>query len=126
VSIQTIAKGIIGQASGEVFPDTVVFVEPMMASLQPGDTQQFTAKAYTIRNKPFRLLTDITSFNWDIPTIPGIGIFNVASVNSTGLVTMSGNTLPGLMTFLTASVPNTDHVGVAGLLSVDSFIPMEF
>jgi hypothetical protein len=91
--------GIIGQAEVLVNPDTIIIVEPFQFSLAPGATKQFTAKAYNLRTNT--LLTGITNFIWEVPTY-GIPIFDIATVNSTGLVTMRSTATPGLATMVIA------------------------
>ncbi len=113
--IQASAKGIIGQAEIIVNPDTVIIVEPYYISLPAGGTQQFTAKAYNARNG--QLLPGITNFNWMIPTY-GFPIFDIATVNSTGLVTMKPEAMPGMMSFVIATVPGNEELGGAALLMV--------
>lgn len=116
--IQASAKGIIGQAEVIVNPDTVIVVEPYWVSLLQGGTQQFTAKAYNAHNG--QLLPGMTNFNWMIPTY-GFPIFDIASVNSTGLVTVYQTAMPGMMTFVVATVPGNEELGGAAVIMVSAF-----
>ena len=99
VTVFAKTDGIIGQAEVLVNPDTIIIVEPFQFSLAPGATKQFTAKAYNLRTNT--LLTGITNFIWEVPTY-GIPIFDIATVNSTGLVTMRSTATPGLATMVIA------------------------
>ena len=113
--IYATAKGITGQAEIYVSPDTVIEVTPFMASIPAGGTQQFIAKAYNIRNG-VTLLPGITQFDWAIPTY-GFGVFDFASVNNAGLVSVNNNALIGNLTFVIASIPgNPDVAGVGSIM----------
>jgi uncharacterized protein YjdB len=111
--IKATAQGMVGFCDILVSPDTIVIVTPFSASVAPGDTKQFTAQAYNARTNS--VITSITNFSWDIPTY-GMSIFDIATVNSSGLVTMKSSAQLGLMTFISASViGNPNAMGAAGL-----------
>lgn len=116
VYIYATAQGITGQAEIYVSPDTVIEVTPLLASIPAGGNRQFTAKAYNIRNG-VTLLPGITQFDWNIPTY-GFGIFDFASVNSSGLVSVNQNALVGNLTFVMASLPGNPEVLGVGAISV--------
>jgi hypothetical protein len=103
--------GMIGQASIIVNPDTLVVVEPFYVNIPAGDTKQFTAKAYHITRTSANEIAGV-NFAWEIPTY-GFSMFDIATVNSTGLVTMKDDALAGMMTFVVAYDINNPNVGGA-------------
>ncbi len=105
--IQAIGKGIIGQAEIFVMPDTIIVVTPFWASIAAGSTQQFTAKAYNARTAT--VFTDIIDFTWIVPTY-GMPMFDIATVNATGLVTMKSDATAGMMTFVLAHVVGDEEL----------------
>jgi len=107
--------GIIGQAEVMVSPDTVIFLSPMSVSLAPGATHQFTATVYNIRTNT--TITGLTNFTWEIPTF-GFPLFDIATVNSSGLVTMRQDAMAGLMTFVECSLPSPTIMSGASAISV--------
>ncbi|MCK4662228.1 MAG: Ig-like domain-containing protein [Bacteroidales bacterium] len=107
--IQAITNGIIGQAEILVNPDTVVVVEPYYVSMAPGATQQFTATAYNITRTGYTEYSGI-NFDWMIPTY-GISMFDIATVNNSGLVTMKSDATAGMVTFVVAYDSNNPYVG---------------
>lgn len=111
--IQAIAKGVIGQAEVMVSPDTVVILNPFWTDLGAGAQKQFTATAYDARN--MTKLSSVTTFNWELPDFgPGFEIFNIATVDANGLVTMKQDATVGMMTFLLGWVPGSKYaVGVS-------------
>lgn len=111
--IKATAQGVVGFCDVIVSPDTIVIVTPYTANIAPGDTKQYTAKAYNARTNS--LIPSVTNFNWSIPTY-GLSIFDIATVNSSGLVTMKSNAQLGLLTFVSASVVgNPNAMGAAGV-----------
>jgi len=109
--IRAVTKGIIGEANLTVNPDTVVIISPLMATINPGGSQQFNAQAYNARTAT--VLSAITNFNWQIPNypLPGFEIFNIGTVNSTGLVTVKPEAVPGLASFVIAYIGNNPDYG---------------
>lgn len=113
--IQASTSGVIGQAEIIVNPDTLVLVEPFYTSMGAGSTKQFTATAYHITRTSATPYENI-AFEWFIPTY-GISLFDIATVNSNGLVTMNDDAMPGMMTFVGAyDQNNTDAGGVATIM----------
>lgn len=110
------AKGIIGQAEVYVSPDTIVLVTPFNASITAGGSKQFTATAYDVKNN-MAPLNGVTNFDWTIPTY-GFSIFDFASVNSSGLVSVRNDALPGNLTFLLANVSGSPQTAGAAAISV--------
>lgn len=109
------AQGISGQAEVYVSPDTIIEVTPFSASIGAGSSRQFTARAYNLRTNTY--LNGITNFQWTIPTY-GFGVFDFASVNSSGLVSVNSNAIPGNLTFLIVSLPNNpDITGFASIMA---------
>ncbi len=114
--IYALADGITGQAEIFVSPDTVIEVTPFIGSIRAGRTQQFTAKAYNIRTGG-TYLPGITQFDWFIPSF-GIPMFDFATVNASGLVSVNSNALPGNMTFVSANIQGNPDVGGAAMIMV--------
>ena len=118
--IQAIVKGIIGQAEVNVSPDTVVILDPYWTSLGQGDKKQFTATAYSA--KAMTVLSSITNFNWEIPDYgPGFEMFNIATVDNNGLITMNSDAAIGMMTFLIAGIPGSEYAVGVSTISVSMF-----
>jgi hypothetical protein len=117
--ITATTSGISGQAEVNVLPDTTIIVTPIMASISPGSTKQFTAQAYAVNKTP-KALSPIAmpaGLTWEIPTT-GVPIFDIASVNSTGLVTMNSSATAGLSTVVIAHVASPTIEEGAGLVMV--------
>jgi len=120
--IQAKAKGIIGQAEIQVFPDTVVIVDPFYVSLGLGATKQFTAKAYDAKQEPISELTGVTNFEWEIPSFgAGFEMFDIATVDANGLVTINSNATLGMSSFLIANVTGSETAVGGALVSVSIF-----
>lgn len=114
--IYATAEGITAQAEVLVSPDTVIEITPYIASVTAGGTRQFTAKAYNARNG-MTLLPGVTTFDWFIPSY-GISMFDFATVNSSGVVSVNSNAMPGNMTFVAASLPSNPEIGAASVVMV--------
>lgn len=117
--ITATASGITGQAEVNVLPDTTIIVTPIMVSMGPGATKQFTAQAYAV-NKTTKNLTAISmppGLTWEVPTT-GISIFDIATVNASGLVTMSSSATFGLSTVVIAHVSSPTIEEGAALIMV--------
>lgn len=114
--IQASANGIIGQAEIIVNPDTIVWVDPFYVSVAAGKSRQFTATAYKITRTTATPISGM-AFNWMIPTY-GIAIFDIATVTSSGLVTVKSEAMPGMMTFVAAEVQGNPNLGGVGSIMV--------
>ncbi|MBI5541287.1 MAG: Ig-like domain-containing protein [Bacteroidia bacterium] len=114
--IQAKADGIIGQAEITVNSDTLVVVTPFYTSIPAGGTKQFTVQAYHITRTSSAPYTGIT-FDWQIPTY-GFPMFDIATVNATGLVTLKSNAFAGMSTFVMAYDHNNPWVGSVGTIMV--------
>ena len=114
--ITATADGISGQAEIYVSPDTVIEVTPFIANIRAGASMQFTAKAYNVRTGG-TYLPGITAFNWFIPSY-GIPMFDFATVNASGLVTVNSNAFVGNMTFVAATLAGNPEVGGAAVVMV--------
>lgn len=110
------AQGITAQAEVYVSPDTVIEITPYIASVTAGGSRQFTAKAYNARTG-MTLLPGITNFDWFVPSY-GFSMFDFATVNSSGLVSVNSNAMPGNMTFVAASLPSNPNIGAASIVMV--------
>jgi uncharacterized protein YjdB len=113
--IYAMADGITGQAEIYVSPDTIIEVTPFIAGIRAGANQQFTAKAYNVRTGA--LLPGITQFDWFIPSY-GIPMFDFATVNASGLVSVNSNAMPGNMTFVAATMQGNQEVGGVAVIMV--------
>lgn len=107
------AQGISGQAEVYVSPDTIIEVTPFMASIGAGSSRQFNARAYNIRTNTY--LNSITNFDWVIPTY-GFSVFDFASVDANGLVSVNSDALPGNLTFVIASLPGNPEIAGVGTI----------
>ncbi len=114
--IYATSQGITGQAEIYVSPDTIIEITPFLASIPAGGTRQLTAKAYNIRNG-VTLLSGITQFDWAIPTY-GFGVFDFATIDNNGLVTVNNNALVGNLTFAVATLPSNPEIVGAGAIMV--------
>lgn len=113
--IQASSNGIIGQAEILVYPDTLVWIEPFNTSLAAGASKQFTATAYHV-TRTTATPYDGISFDWMIPTY-GMSLFDIATVNESGLVTIKEDAIVGMITFVGASVKNKpDILGVSTVM----------
>ena len=112
--IQAITHGIIGQAEIFVMPDTIIVVDPFFVEISAGKTHQFTAKAYNAHNST--LYSDVTNFTWTIPTY-GFSMFDIATVDATGLVSVKSDAIPGMMSFVVANITGNENLmGGAGFM----------
>jgi len=109
--IRAVTKGIIGEANLTVNPDTVVIISPLIATINPGGSQQFNAQAYNARTGT--VLSAITNFKWELPNypLPGFEILNIGTVSSTGLVNVEPDAVPGLASFVIAYIGNNPDYG---------------
>ena len=114
--IQAKADGIIGQAEIMVNSDTLVWITPFYTSIPAGGTKQFTAEAYHITRTSATPYTGVT-FDWLVPTY-GFDMFDIATVNATGLVTLKSNAFAGMSTFVMAYDHNNPYVGSVGTIMV--------
>ena len=113
--IQAITHGIIGQAEIFVMPDTIIVVEPFFVEISAGKTHQFTAKAYNAHNST--LYSDVTNFTWKIPTY-GISVFDIATVDANGLVSVKSDASPGMISYVVANVTGNENLmGGAGFMA---------
>jgi len=117
--ITATASGITGQAEVNVLPDTTIIVTPIMASIGAGSTKQFTAQAYAVNksNKKLSAISMPAGLTWEVPTT-GVPIFDIATVSSSGLVTMKSSATVGLSTVVIAHVASPTIEEGAGLIMV--------
>lgn len=117
--ITATASGMSGTAEVDVLPDSLILVTPLMASIAPGGTKQFTAQAYAV-NHTSHVLTAISmpaGLAWEVPTT-GVAIFDIATVNGTGLVTMNSSATIGLSSVVIAHVSSPTIDPGAALIMV--------
>jgi hypothetical protein len=113
------ASGIVGQAEINVLPDTTIIVTPIMASLGANGTKQFTAQTYVVNktNKTLSVINPGPALTWEIPTT-GLAMFDIATVSTTGLVTMKSSATVGLSTVVLAHAASPTIEPGAALLTV--------
>lgn len=126
--VQATASGMIGQAEVNVYPDTVIVVDPFWVSnASAGGTQQFSADFYkfdlntkalnptpitapgsvTWELLPTAIITDFTD-----PFNPTFSFTSPATVTSNGMVTVKSEANIGDIVLLTASYGPTVGIGV--------------
>lgn len=116
VTIQAIAKGVIGEAYLEVYPDTMVVIEPFYASVAPGKTKQFTAKVYNAKTNTVLSGVPLT---WELPTFPaGFDILNIGTVSSTGLVTVKTDAIQGNASTVVCYVTGKEYTAGGAMVMV--------
>lgn len=117
--ITATTNGIVGQAEVDVMPDSAIIVTPIMASLSPNGKKQFTAQAYKVNHTTKKLdaIAMPAGLKWTIPTT-GIPIFDIATVDANGLVTMNSGATVGLSTVVLATVSSPTIAEGAGLVMV--------
>jgi uncharacterized protein YjdB len=110
-TIQATAQGIIGQAEVIVNPDTIIIIDPMYVTVNSGSSSNMTAKTYKINrtNDDLTLVTTPASLRWEIPSM-GLPMFDVATVDQSGKVTVKAGAMTGMMAFVTASVPGSESI----------------
>lgn len=117
--VQAMTKGVIGQADVIVTPDTVVVVTPFYTQVAAGSTRQFTAKVYNQRTQQELTGVPIT---WETPNYPApFDMFNIGTVNSSGLLTVKQDATPGMVSFVAASITGKPEYGSVGTVMVDPF-----
>jgi hypothetical protein len=121
-SIRATSEGITGSAELVVSPNKVIIVDPYYTTVPAGQTKQFTAKQYEVVRTNGELvlgsMTTPSGLTWDIPTY-GFSIFDIATVDNNGLVTVKSNATLGLITYVMASDPSDPDISPGiGALSV--------
>jgi hypothetical protein len=116
------SNGIIGESEVFIYPKSVIEVTPMVASIAPTKTRQFTAQTYLVSKSGSGYTLTATAnpadLKWEIPSF-GIALFDIATVNSTGLVTMKSGATVGLTSFIGASSPSNPDIEMGvGILEV--------
>jgi len=111
--------GIPGSAEIVVYPDTIIVITPFFVSKGAGQTQQLTATAYNARTQT--AISAITSFTWTIPQLgaiyPALSIFDVATIDQNGLLTVKSDATIGMPSFIFANIPGSETAyGVAGMI----------
>ncbi len=103
--IRAMASGVIGSVEINVHPNKVLVLDPYYTSISAGNTKTFTAMQHPVVRTAGELTLGAgvatTNVNWSIPTY-GFSIFDIATVNNTGTVTIKSNAQIGLSTMLLA------------------------
>lgn len=107
-TIQATAEGIIGQAEVIVNPDTIIIIEPFMVTVAKGASHNLVAKTYKINRstREVNLISNPAGITWEVASM-GLPMFDVASVDASGKVTVKQDAMEGVMAFVMASLPNT-------------------
>jgi hypothetical protein len=118
------SNGIIAESEVFIYPKSVIEVTPMVASIAPAKTRQFTAQTYLVSKSGngynLTATANPADLKWEIPSF-GIPVFDIATVNTTGLVTMKSNATVGMTSFLGAYSPsNPDMEAGVGILEVSN------
>lgn len=113
------ASGITGQAEVDVLPDSMIVVTPFVASIGAGSSKQFTAQAYAVdhSSRSLNTISMPAGLTWTVPTT-GVSMFDIATVNATGLVTMNSSAMIGMSTVVLAHVSSPTIGSGAGLVMV--------
>jgi hypothetical protein len=119
-------KGIRAQSKIEVYPDTVMIVTPYYFLLGAGESKQLEAKVYKINRNTKTLdpnpIPNPGRIKWSVPTFGefgfGLGIFDIATVSQTGLVTAKANATAGFSTIIEAYLESNPEVYGAALLTI--------
>jgi len=117
--IKATCDGVFATAEVMVYPDTIVIVTPFYAEVAAGQDLQFTAKAYKTSRTS---LTEYPSvdFQWMVPDYgPGFEMFNIGTVDQTGLFTMKPEAMMGNSTFVIATVPGNVSATGGAMVMVD-------
>ncbi len=97
--------GVSGTADVFVVPEFVIITDPLIASIAPGKTKQFTASVHAMNKETITLNQtpepSPPAIKWDMPSIGGA--FDIGSVDENGLVSINENAQPGLVGILDAS-----------------------
>lgn len=118
--VRAMAEGIVGEAELYIAPDKIILVDPYYTTVSAGKSKQLSAKQYQVIRSNGELALGASStpnnLTWEVPTY-GLAIFDIATVDNTGKVTVKSNATPGLITFAMASDPNDAEIqpGVASI-----------
>ncbi len=116
--VRATCNGMFDQAEVTVYPDTMVIVTPMYAEISQGSSYQFTAKAYKASRTILSEEYDV-NFSWMLPDFgPGFEMFNIGTVDNTGLVTINYDAGIGMMSFVFAYDPNNLYSVGASMVMV--------
>lgn len=117
--IKATAKGISGYAEVLVNPDTVVLITPFWITVPANGTKQFSAVAYDAKAVPITPYPGVTNFIWEMLSFgTGFEIFDIGTVNNTGLVSVNSTALPLLSGILIASVGGSPTAAGAAIITV--------
>lgn len=107
--VVAVADGIPGYAELSIIPNTIIEVSPLMASIAASKERQFSAKTYSVsKTGDVYSVSEIANpadLTWLIPTY-GMPVFDIATTDQTGKVTVKSDAMVGLMTFVMAYSPS--------------------
>ncbi|MGM0650853.1 MAG: Ig-like domain-containing protein, partial [Bacteroidota bacterium] len=122
-TVSVSANGIRAHCEVLVNPDTLVIVSPLYKDMEQGESHQFEATAYELSRSGLGQTYDI-DFNWFIPDYgPGFEMFNIATVDDNGNVTVEQDAMMGMSTVLIAHDPANEYVAGGAMIMVNIGMP---
>lgn len=119
--VRAMVNGIIGVADVAVYPNNAILLDPIYVAVPAGGTKSFTATKHPVVRVNGQLAlgagTTTTNVDWMIPSY-GLPMFDVATVDANGLVTMKSNAQVGLVATLIATDKSDAEVIGAASISV--------
>ncbi|MGH1334624.1 MAG: Ig-like domain-containing protein [Aureispira sp.] len=120
--IKAMVSGVVGVADVAVYPNSAIILDPWYAAIPAGSSRTFTAMKHPVVRVNGELAlgtgTPTTNVDWMIPTYGGLAIFDIATVDANGTVTMKSNAQIGLATVLIATDKTDPEVGGSSSISV--------
>lgn len=119
--VKAMVNGVVGVADLNVYPDKVILIDPWYAAIPAGGNRTFSAVKHSVSRVNGELAlgagTPMTNVNWSIPSY-GLPIFDIATVDANGKVTVKSNAQVGLVATLLATDPTDAEVTGAASISV--------
>ena len=104
--VKAMVNGVVGFADLTVYPDNIILIDPWYAAIPAGGTRTFTATKYTVVRTNGELAlgtgTPTSNVDWTIPSY-GLPMFDIATVDANGTVTVKSNAQVGLIATLIAT-----------------------
>lgn len=119
--VKAMVNGVVGVADLNVYPDKVILIDPWYAAIPAGGNRTFSAVKHSVVRVNGELAlgtgTPMTNVNWSIPSY-GLSIFDIATVDANGKVTVKSNAQVGLIANLLATDPTDAEITGAASISV--------
>ena len=107
--VKVFSQGILSEVEVFIYPHKVIEVTPFAASISPSRSKQFYAQTYLVSKSGASYSLTPTSnpvdLKWEIPSF-GIPSLDIATVNTTGFVTMKSTASVGMFAVLGAYSPS--------------------